>query len=93
MRGFLHYTKKYLTSILLRLILKLQPKRKDYMSGNHEGGLKAAQKIKERDPDYYKRIGSIGGKKKVPKGFALDRERAKTAGRKGGQISKRGPSK
>ena len=70
------------------------------MSGTREGGLKAAQKNRERDPDFYKKIGSKGGKKTGPKGFAYDDRswfdklkgvpsRAQLAGRKGGKVSKR----
>lgn len=72
------------------------------MAGNKSGSLKAAQTIKERDPDFYKRIGSIGGKAKNPKkGFGSDdrtvldkillkRKRAALAGKRGGTISRRG---
>lgn len=61
------------------------------MPGTKAGGLKAAQKNKERDPDFYKKIGSRGGsaEKKAPAGFAADRELASIAGRKGGTISRR----
>ncbi len=58
--------------------------------GTQTGGQLAAIKNKEKyGDDFYQKIGSIGGKKKVPKGFALNRELAKAAGRKGGKISKR----
>ena len=40
--------------------------------------------------DFYSKIGTIGGSKKVPKGFAVNIEIAKAAGRKGGKISKNG---
>ena len=40
--------------------------------------------------DFYSRIGTIGGSKKGPKGFAVDRELAKEAGRRGGLKSRRG---
>lgn len=39
--------------------------------------------------DFYKRIGTIGGRKSVRKGFATNRELAKQAGRIGGKKSKR----
>lgn len=72
-------------------MLKISLKRKDDMSGNNLGGVKAAQTNKERHgSDFYKKIGAIGGRAQVPKGFALNRERASEAGRKGGLISKRG---
>ncbi len=60
------------------------------MAGNKVGGVKAAQSNKERHGnDYYKRIGAIGGKKTGMKGFALNKELAREAGRKGGTISRR----
>lgn len=64
------------------------------MAGTKEGGRKAAitNKIKQGE-DFYKRIGSKGGKWSGLKGFALDPERAKRAGQKGGKISKRGKAK
>lgn len=61
------------------------------MSGTIAGGKKAAKTNMERYGDnWYSNIGAKGGKAKVPKGFALDLERARTAGQKGGKISKRG---
>ena len=64
------------------------------MSGTIEGGKKASATNKEKHgADFYTRIGRMGGKWCGPKGFALDPERAKTAGRKGGLISKRGKAK
>lgn len=60
------------------------------MSGNRAGGKLAAQKNKERfGEDFYCMIGSRGGKAKVPKGFAVNRELASQAGAKGGRISRR----
>lgn len=62
------------------------------MTGNIEGGLKAAQKNKEKyGNDYYARIGAIGGKKPHPnKGFgSMEPERRIEVGRKGGTISRR----
>ena len=44
---------------------------------------------KRHGKDFYSKIGTIGGKKKVPKGFAVNIELARQAGRKGGKISKR----
>ena len=52
------------------------------------GGKKAAAKIKARNPNYYKEIGSKGGKAKVPKGFAMSRELASRAGTLGGRVRK-----
>lgn len=59
------------------------------MSGNRIGGQKARDANLARDPDFYKRIGSIGGKKGTTGGFAANRELARIAGRAGGKISKR----
>lgn len=66
------------------------------MAGNKEGGIKARAKILENNPNFYKEIGAIGGKKTADSGklylvgFASDPERARTAGAKGGSRSKRG---
>jgi general stress protein YciG len=59
------------------------------MAGNREGGLKAAQKNKASNPNFYRDLGRIGGAARVPKGFALNRELARRAGSKGGSISRR----
>lgn len=55
------------------------------MSGTKEGGLKCAAKNKLiHGDDFYKRIGSIGGKVRNPnKGFGSSHERAVAAGYKG----------
>lgn len=64
------------------------------MSGTREGGLKGKKAIiKKHGKDFYKRIGQIGGLARVPKGFAMNPELAKKAGRIGGLISKRGKAK
>lgn len=64
------------------------------MSGTKTGGLKASATNKKlHGADFYKRIGSIGGKNGHTGGFASNRELASIAGRKGGKISKRGPAK
>lgn len=55
------------------------------MSGTKAGGLKCAatNKLKHGD-DFYKQIGSQGGKAKNPnKGFGSSHDRAVAAGRKG----------
>ena len=72
------------------------------MSGTIEGGKKASKtNLKKYGKDFYARIGSIGGRKSVTGGFASDKvgkdgltgpERAKIAGKKGGQLRKRGPA-
>lgn len=61
------------------------------MAGTKAGGLKAAAKNLAKDPNFYKRIGSDGGKAGVGqlKGFAANPELARIAGAKGGKVSKR----
>lgn len=73
------------------------------MAGTREGGRKAkARNLEKYGPDFYKRIGSKGGRNGKTGGFASDkvgedgltgRQRAKIAGAKGGKISRRGPVK
>lgn len=62
------------------------------MSGTLDGGKRTAETNKAKyGADFYKRIGAMGGKKLVPKGFAtMDKARVSKIGRKGGKISKRG---
>lgn len=64
------------------------------MAGNREGGIKSAKKILASDPDFYRKIGRIGGKKSTKGGFYADRNRASLAGKLGGKLggkmSKRG---
>lgn len=61
------------------------------MAGTTQGGINAATTNKAKHgSDFYARIGAMGGKAKVPKGFALNRELASSAGRKGGTNSRRG---
>ena len=62
------------------------------MAGTTIGGAKCAKTNKAKyGENYYKNIGSIGGKAKVPKGFALmDAEKLSEVSRKGGRISRRG---
>ena len=62
------------------------------MPGNKKGGIKTAEKLKITDPDFYKRIGSIGGRTSRGglKGFAaMPREKRIAVGRKGGTNSRR----
>lgn len=59
------------------------------MSGTKEGAAKARAKILARDPDYYKKIGAIGGRNGNTGGFASNRDLAIRAGQKGGRISNR----
>lgn len=66
------------------------------MAGTIAGGLKASETNRKRHgADFYARIGAKGGSTPTvkPKGFAADPELARAAGRKGGTISRRGPSK
>lgn len=58
------------------------------MAGNKVGGQKAAAKNMANDPDFYKRIGAIGGKNGRTGGFAANPELARIAGRKGGRASR-----
>lgn len=67
------------------------------MGGTREGGLKAAATIKEElGKDFYSRIGKLGKMAAIANGgaarggFAANAELASTAGRKGGQASRRG---
>lgn len=66
------------------------------MSGTLAGGKKAAKaNIERHGKNYYSELGKRGGKAKhtKPRGFAANPELAKRAGKLGGQLSKRGPSK
>ena len=62
------------------------------MSATRAGGLKARDKNLAKDPDFYKKIGALGGKKGHTGGFYADRELARRAGAIGGRISKRRPN-
>jgi hypothetical protein len=60
------------------------------MAGTKAGGKAAAAKNKAKyGPDFYARIGALGGKKGHTGGFAANRELARLAGAKGGRISRR----
>jgi len=64
------------------------------MAGTEAGGKAAAKTNKKRHgDDFYKRIGAKGGRNGNTGGFAANRELARTAGAKGGRISKRGAAK
>ena len=64
------------------------------MAGTKEGCIKAMNTNYEKHgKDFYRNIGRKGGKKTGLKGFALNPELAKIAGRRGGLISKRGKAK
>lgn len=66
------------------------------MAGTKAGGQEAAKTNKERyGADFYRKIGSKGGKLGRDGGFAAGeegRERARKWGAIGGQLSRRGPS-
>jgi hypothetical protein len=60
------------------------------MAGTKIGGQKAAMTNKTRHGvNFYARIGAVGGAKSTTGGFAANRELARTAGAKGGRISRR----
>lgn len=59
------------------------------MAGTKLGGKLAAQKNLQRDPNFYAKIGKIGGQRSRTGGFAANPELARIAGRKGGLISRR----
>lgn len=64
------------------------------MVGTKAGGIKAAKtNLEKHGADFYKRIGSKGGRNGHTGGFAANRTLASVAGRKGGLISRRGPAK
>lgn len=59
------------------------------MAGTKAGGIKAARKNLQRDPDFYAKIGRKGGQNGHTGGFAANPELARIAGAKGGRISRR----
>lgn len=60
------------------------------MAGTKNGGKAAASTNKTKyGADFYARIGAMGGKKGHTGGFAANPELARTAGQKGGRISRR----
>lgn len=59
------------------------------MSGTPTGGRKAAEANRKQDPDFYKKIGAIGGRISRGGGFTKDSELAREAGRRGGKVSRR----
>lgn len=64
------------------------------MAGTLTGGKKAAKTNKERHGEnFYIELGRLGGRISRGGGFAANRELARTAGAKGGRISKRGKAK
>jgi hypothetical protein len=64
----------------------------EIMAGTKQGGLNAAATNKAKfGDDYYVKLGAVGGKVKgQPKGFAaMDKDKVRAAGAKGGKISRR----
>lgn len=60
------------------------------MPGNKIGGMKAAKtNLKKYGDNFYRMIGSKGGQNGHTGGFAANPELARTAGAKGGRISRR----
>lgn len=68
------------------------------MSGTVNGGLKAADKNKKSDPNFYKKIGKLGGSKSHGGGFSdqrvgkdglTGRQRASIVGKLGGKKSRK----
>lgn len=68
------------------------------IAGTKSGGVQAAITNKQRDPDFYRKIGSVGGKRSNNGGFGSKKvgadgltglERARMAGKIGGELSKR----
>lgn len=63
------------------------------MAGTIAGGKKAAAKNLAKDPMFYAKIGSTGGKHGHTGGFAANPELARIAGARGGRVSRRGKAK
>ena len=64
------------------------------MAGTKAGGFKAKiTNLERHGEDFYRNIGREGGKAGRTGGFYANRELARTAGAKGGKISKRGKAK
>lgn len=68
-------------------------------NGHRLGGQRTAERLKANDPDFYAKIGAIGGVKGKTGGFASDKvgldglngkQRASVAGAIGGALSRRG---
>jgi len=60
------------------------------MPGTSQGSKLAAQKNLANDPDYYRKLGAIGGRASNSGGFAADREMARRAAAIGGTYSRKG---
>ena len=64
-------------------------KNRKNMAGTKAGGQKAAAKNLAKDPNFYSKIGAVGGKNGRTGGFAANPDLAREAGRKGGLKSRR----
>lgn len=63
------------------------------MAGTKAGGKKCAATNKRKyGNNWYAEIGRKGGQAKIPKGFALNPQLARQAGRKGGLTSSKAPT-
>jgi general stress protein YciG len=62
------------------------------MAGTMAGGKLAAARNLARDPDFYRKIGTKGGRNGRTGGFFANPELARIAGAKGGRKSRRKPS-
>lgn len=60
------------------------------MGGNRAGGIAARDTNLANDPDFYKKIGTIGGSRSRTGGWYANRDLASAAGRIGGMVSRRG---
>lgn len=55
-----------------------------------EGSKKARATLLAKDPDYFKKLGKLGGKAKVPKGFAkMDKDRLSEVSSRGGSMPRK----
>lgn len=59
------------------------------MAGTKAGGIKARDRNLAKDPNFYNKIGTKGGRNGHTGGFAANPELARLAGAKGGRISRR----
>ncbi len=59
------------------------------MAGTKTGAMKTKEKLLANDPDYFVKLGVIGGKVSKTGGFYANRQLASEAGRKGGRKSRR----
>lgn len=58
--------------------------------GSKEGGIRVRAINLAKDPDYYHKLGKMGGKWRGRKGFAaMPKSMVSAAGRKGGSVSRR----